>query len=99
MKYYKLATHYNHLFTAGTNLNAKSFFYHLFTKGTDKIHCRYEAPREEPREAHGYLALDYDGYMVALSVNLNLVILWENVKVSQIHSWALADCSVNPLAD
>ncbi len=60
------------------------FLNNLFTKGTDKIHCRYEAPREEPREAHGYLALDYDGYMVALSVNLNLVILWENVKLSQI---------------
>jgi hypothetical protein len=64
--------------------NTGIFIYNLFTKGTDKIHCRYEAPREEPREAHGYLALDYDGYMVALSVNSNLVILWENVKVSQI---------------
>ncbi len=38
-------------------------------KGTDKIHCRYEAPREEPREAHGCLALGCDSYMVALSVN------------------------------
>jgi hypothetical protein len=36
------------------------FYYNLFTKSTDKIHCRYEAPREEPREAHGYLALGYD---------------------------------------
>jgi hypothetical protein len=31
-----------------------SFFYNVFTKSTGKIHCRYEAPREEPREAHGY---------------------------------------------
>ncbi len=37
----------------------KTFFYYLFTKGTG-IHCRYEVPREEPREAHGYLALGYD---------------------------------------
>ncbi len=55
------------------------FFYNLFTKSTGKILCRYEAPREEPREAHGYLALGYDGYMVALSVN---VTLWESVKES-----------------
>ncbi len=53
--------------------NLKVFFYNLFTKGTDKIHCRYEAPREEPREAHGYLALGCDGYMVALSVNSYIV--------------------------
>jgi hypothetical protein len=33
------------------------FLYNLFTKSTGKIHCRYEAPREEPREAHDYLAL------------------------------------------
>jgi hypothetical protein len=46
-----------------------SFLYNLFMKGTDKIHCRYEAPREEPREAHGCLALGCDSYMVALSVN------------------------------
>jgi hypothetical protein len=57
----------------------KLFLYNLFTKSTGKIHCRYEAPREEPREAHGYLALGYDGYMVALSVN---VTLWESVKES-----------------
>jgi hypothetical protein len=49
------------------------FIYNLFTKGTDKIHCRYEAPREEPRETHGYLALGCDGYMVALSVNSYIV--------------------------
>jgi hypothetical protein len=24
-----------------------------------KIHCRYEAPREEPREAHGCLAIGW----------------------------------------
>ncbi len=42
----------------------KFFLYNVFTKSTGKIHCRYEAPREEPREAHGYLALGYDGYMV-----------------------------------
>ncbi len=30
------------------------FLYNVFTKSTGKIHCRYEAPREEPREAHGY---------------------------------------------
>jgi hypothetical protein len=47
------------------------FFYNLFTKSTDKIHCRYEAPREEPREAHGYLALGCDGCMVALSVDVD----------------------------
>jgi hypothetical protein len=29
------------------------FFYNLFTESTD-IHFRYEVPREEPREAHGY---------------------------------------------
>ncbi len=34
-------------------------FYNLFTKSTD-IHCRYEVPREEPREAHGCLVLNYD---------------------------------------
>ncbi len=33
---------------------SKIFFYNVFTKSTGKIHCRYEAPREEPREAHGY---------------------------------------------
>jgi hypothetical protein len=55
------------------------FYYNVFTKSTGKIHCRYEAPREELREAHGYLALGYDGYMVALSVN---VTLWESVKGS-----------------
>jgi hypothetical protein len=38
-------------------LKEDRFFYNLFTKGTGKIHCRYEAPREEPREAHDYLAL------------------------------------------
>ncbi len=54
-------------------------FYNVFTKSTGKIHCRYEAPREEPGEAHGYLALGYNGYMVALSVN---VTLWESVKES-----------------
>jgi hypothetical protein len=43
------------------------------------MHCRYEVPREEPREAHGYLALGYDGYMVALSV---IVTLWESMKES-----------------
>jgi hypothetical protein len=47
-------------------------YYNLFTKSTDKIHCRYEAPREEPREAHGYLALGCDIHMVALSVNVTL---------------------------
>jgi hypothetical protein len=46
------------------------FIYNLFTKSTDKIHCRYEAPREEPREAHGYLALGCDCYLVALSVDV-----------------------------
>jgi hypothetical protein len=35
------------------------FFYNLFTKSTGKIHCRYEAPREEPREAHGCLAIGW----------------------------------------
>ncbi len=49
----------------------KLFIYNLFTKATDKIHCRYEASREEPREAHRYLALGCDGYMVALSVNVD----------------------------
>ncbi len=57
--------------------NDKSFFYNLFTKSTDKIQCRYEAPREEPREAHGYLALGCIGYMVALSIDITL---WESVK-------------------
>jgi hypothetical protein len=57
------------------------FLYNVFTESTGKIHCRYEAPREEPREAHGYLALDCEGYMVALSVNVN-VTLWESVKES-----------------
>jgi hypothetical protein len=33
------------------------FLYNLFMKSTGKIHCRYEAPREEPREAHGCLTL------------------------------------------
>jgi hypothetical protein len=67
-------------FPAISGLQAlKVFFNNLFTKSTGKIHCRYEAPREEPREAHSYLALGYDGYMVALSVN---VTLWESVKES-----------------
>ncbi len=57
------------------------FFYNVFTKSTGKIHCRYEAPREEPREAHGYFALGYEGYMVALSVNV-YVTLWKSVKES-----------------
>jgi hypothetical protein len=35
----------------------KGFFYNVFTKSTGKIQCRYEAPREEPREAHDYLVL------------------------------------------
>jgi hypothetical protein len=34
---------------------------------------------KELREAHGYLALDCNGYMVALSVD---VTLWESVKES-----------------
>ncbi len=34
-----------------------NFFYNLFTKSTGKIHCRYKAPSEEPREAHDHLAL------------------------------------------
>jgi hypothetical protein len=38
---------------------AKTFFYNLFTKSTGKIHCRYEAPREEPREAHRCLAIGW----------------------------------------
>jgi hypothetical protein len=46
-------------------------FYNLFTKSTDKIHCRYEAPREEPGEAFGCLALGCDSYMVALSVDVD----------------------------
>jgi hypothetical protein len=32
-----------------------------------KIHCRYEAPREEPREAHGFMAIGWKGYLVASS--------------------------------
>jgi hypothetical protein len=47
------------------------FIYNLLTISTDKIHCRYEAPREEPREAHGYLALGCDGYMVAFSFDVD----------------------------
>ncbi len=62
-----------------TDIETINFFYNVFTKSTGKIHCRYEAPREEPREAHGYLELGYDGYMVALSIN---VTLWESVKES-----------------
>ncbi len=44
-----------------------TFFYNLFTKGTDKQY-RYEIPREEPREAHGYLALDFiaNGCVISL---------------------------------
>jgi hypothetical protein len=38
----------------GRDRGLNIFLYNLFTKGTDKIHCRYEAPREEPREAHGF---------------------------------------------
>jgi hypothetical protein len=44
-------------------MNKEIFIYNLFTKSTDKIHCRYEAPREELREAHGYLALGCKGYV------------------------------------
>jgi hypothetical protein len=42
-------------------------FYNLFTKGTDKQY-RYEVPREEPREAHDYLALDFiaNGCVISL---------------------------------
>ncbi len=39
----------------------KIFIYNLFTKSTGKIHCRYKAPREEPREAHGCLAIGWKG--------------------------------------
>jgi hypothetical protein len=46
------------------------FFYNLFTKRTDKQY-RYEIPREEPREAHGYLTLDFIA-MIALSVYVTL---------------------------
>jgi hypothetical protein len=53
-------------------MNAPNFFYNLFTKRTDKQY-RYKIPREEPREAHGYLVLDFIA-MVALSV---YVTLWE----------------------
>jgi hypothetical protein len=44
-----------------------TFFYNLFTKSTDKQY-RYEIPREEPREAHGYLALDFtaNGCVISL---------------------------------
>jgi hypothetical protein len=35
------------------------FYYNLFTKSTDKIQCRYEAPREETREAHGCWAVGW----------------------------------------
>jgi hypothetical protein len=46
-----------------------SFFYNLFMKSTDKIQCRYEAPREETREACGCLAIGCKkDTMVALSV-------------------------------
>ncbi len=40
------------------NIEQYIFIYNLFTESTD-IHCRYEVPMEEPREAHGYLALGY----------------------------------------
>ncbi len=46
----------------------KFFYYNLFTESTD-IHCRYEVPREEPREAHGYFGSNLCQLMVALSVN------------------------------
>ncbi len=48
--------------------SSKFFIYNVFTKSTEKIHCRYEAPREEPREAHGCLATGLKGYLVASSV-------------------------------
>ncbi len=49
----------------------KFFFYNLFTKRTDKILCRYEAPREETREAYGCLSIDQkEDTMVALSVHV-----------------------------
>jgi hypothetical protein len=56
--------------TSDFAINNSSFFYNLFTKRTDKQY-RYEIPREEPREAHGYLALDFIA-MVALSVYVTL---------------------------
>ncbi len=47
------------------------FFYNLFTKKTDKILCRCEAPIEETREAYGCLAIDRkEDTMVALSVHV-----------------------------
>jgi hypothetical protein len=47
------------------------FFYNLFTKSIDKIQCRYEAPREETREAYGCLAIGCTkDTMVALSVHV-----------------------------
>ncbi len=42
-----------------TSLSDFYYYYDLFTESTDKIHCRYEAPREEPRESHGCLAISW----------------------------------------
>ncbi len=58
------------------NSRVEIIFFIMYSRKV-QVKYRYEAPREEPREAHGYEALDYDGYMVALSVS---VILWESVK-------------------
>jgi hypothetical protein len=75
----KLGTEQNRKIEHFLSLSLRNFFNNLITKSTDKIHCRYEAPREEQREAHGYLALGCNGYMVALSVDITL---WESVKES-----------------
>jgi hypothetical protein len=55
-------------YTASGAPERNTFFENLFTESTD-IHCRYEVPREEPREAHGYFGSNLCQLMFALSVN------------------------------
>jgi hypothetical protein len=55
---------------AAARLSFKSFFYNLFTKVQINI-SRYEAPREETREAYGCLAIGCTKEtVVALSVHV-----------------------------
>jgi hypothetical protein len=57
----------NHVHVGHEDVCWTAIFYNLFTKSTDKQY-RYEIPREEPREAHGYLALDFkaNGCVISL---------------------------------
>jgi hypothetical protein len=55
-------------FCTWNSAEVKIFYIMYSRKVQKKIHCRYETPREELREAHGCLAVGWKGYLVASSV-------------------------------